>query len=146
VRGQLEGVVQERLGDEQPRSVDQQRGVGMLGGQLLAHSLSLHPVGQVGGDAVGRAILGQDLDGVVDLVGVLGNDDGAATGGHDVGGGLAAHPAAAADHRQFLPCEDGHGHRPAGPVPLLHALKPVHGHSRGSCPPCARASLLLAHG
>ena len=46
-------VVQERLGDEQPSRVDQQGGVGVLGGQLLADPLRLHPVCQVGGDAVG---------------------------------------------------------------------------------------------
>src|SRR6185437_13998707 len=44
-------VVEERLGDEQPGRVDQQGGVGVLGGQLLADPLHLHPVGQVGGDA-----------------------------------------------------------------------------------------------
>src|SRR6185437_5575075 len=83
-------VVEERLGDEQPGRVDQQGGVGVVVGQLLADPLHLHPVGQVGGDAPGRAFLGQGLDGVVDLAGVLADNDGAAAGGHDVGGGLAA--------------------------------------------------------
>jgi len=41
----------------------------VLGGELLADPLHLLPVGQVGGDAIGRALLGQDLDGVVDLGG-----------------------------------------------------------------------------
>jgi hypothetical protein len=125
-------VVEERLGNEQPGRVDQQGGVGMLCGQLLADPFRLYPVGQVGGDAVGRALLGQGLDGVVDLAGGLADDDGAAAGGHDVGGGLAAHPAAAADHYQFLPGEDRHRHWPVGPLRLhlrAHALKPVHAHS-----------------
>ena len=109
-------------------------------GQLLADPLGLHPVGQVGGDAVGRAVLGQGLDGVVDLAGVLADDDGAAAGGHDVGGGLASHPAAAADDHQLLPREDGHdrGPRLAGPVHLLvHALEPVHAHTAFLSAGCA---------
>jgi hypothetical protein len=136
-------VVEERLGDEQPGRVDQQGRVGVLGGQLLADPLHLIPVGQVGGNAPGRALLGQVLDGVVDLVGVVADDDGAAAGGHDVGGGLAAHPAAAADHYELLPGEDRHGHRPVGLLHLhlrAHALEPVHAHANV---PFGR---VLAHG
>jgi hypothetical protein len=110
-------VVQERLEDEQAHRVDQQGGVGVLLGQLPAHPFGLLTIGQVGGDAIGLAVLGQCLDGVVDLAGVLSDDDGAAAGGHDVGGGLASHPAAAADDHQFLPGEDGHGLRPVGARP-----------------------------
>jgi hypothetical protein len=44
----------------------------VLTGQLPADPLGRRPVGQVGGDAVGRAVLGQGLDGVVDLGGVRG--------------------------------------------------------------------------
>jgi hypothetical protein len=43
----------------------------VVAGQLLADPLDLVPVGQVGGDAVGRAVLGQCLDRVVDAVLVL---------------------------------------------------------------------------
>ena len=60
-----------------------------------------------GGDAVGRAVFGKCLDGVVDLVAVLADDDGAATGGHDVSGGLASHPTAPADDHQFCPAKRG---------------------------------------
>src|SRR5262249_29303820 len=109
-------VVQERLGDEEARRVDQQGGVGVLVGQLPAYPFDLPTIGQVGGDTVGLAVLAQCLDGVVDLAGVLSDDDGGAAGGHDVGGGLASHPAAAADDYQFLPGEDGHGRRPVGLV------------------------------
>ena len=125
-------VVQERLGDEQPGRVDQQSRVGVIVGQLLADPFDLVPVGQVGADAVGRAVLGQGLDGVLDPAGVLADDDGAAAGGHDVRGGLASHPAAAADDHQLLPREDRHGHglRLAGAVHVLvRALEPVHAHS-----------------
>ena len=80
----------------------------MLVGQLLADPLDLVPVGQLGGDAVGLAVLGQFLDRVVDPVLVLADDHGGAAGGHHVGGGVAAHPAAAADHHQFLALEHGH--------------------------------------
>src|SRR5262249_59024792 len=51
-------VVQERLGDEEPGRVDQQGGVGVLVGQLLADPGGLLPVGQVGGDAPGSAVPG----------------------------------------------------------------------------------------
>ena len=57
---------------------------------------------------VGRAVLGQFLDRVVDPVLVLADDHGGPAGGHHVGGGVAAHPAAAADHHQFLTLEHGH--------------------------------------
>jgi hypothetical protein len=70
-------------------------------------------------------IAGEGLDGVVDSAGVLADDDGAAAGGHDVGGGLAPHTAAAADDHQFLPGEDGHGLRPAGLGRVVRALEPV---------------------
>ena len=123
-------VIQERLGDEQPGRVDQQGGVGMLGGQLPADPFRLYPVGQVGSDAVGRALLGQGLDSVVDLAGVLADNHGAAVGRHDISGGLASHSAAAADDHQFLPREDGHGLRHTGPGHLaVHAFKPVHAHA-----------------
>jgi hypothetical protein len=65
-----------------------------------------------GGDAVSRAVLGQRLDGVLDLGGVLADNDGAAGGG-----GLTPHPAAAADD-QLLPGEDGPRVRPADLVRL----------------------------
>jgi len=45
---------------------------------------------------------------------------------HDVGGGLAPHPAAAADDHQLLPGEDGHGLRPVGLVRVtVQVLEPV---------------------
>jgi hypothetical protein len=116
------------LGDEQSGRVDQQGRICVLVSQLLADPGHLHPVGQIGGDAVGRAVLGQRLDGVVDAVLVLADDDGAAAGGHHVFGGLAAHPAAAADDHQLLPDEHGHGHRPVRAVRVVQALKPVHAH------------------
>src|ERR1700753_2740536 len=87
-------VVQEGLGYEEPGRVDQQGGVGVLGGKLPADPLHLFPVSQVGGDAVGRGVLGQCLDGVLDLGRFLADDDSAAAGGHHVGGGLPSHPAA----------------------------------------------------
>jgi hypothetical protein len=59
-------VVQEGLGDEQADRVDQQGGVGMLVGQLPTDPVYLLPVGQVGGDAVRRAVLGEGLDGALD--------------------------------------------------------------------------------
>jgi len=119
-------IVQEGLGDEQARRVDQQGGVGVLLGQLPAYPFDLLTIGQVGGDAVGLAVLGQCLDGVVDLAGVLADDDGGAAGGHDVGGGLASHSAAAAHDHQFLPGEDGHGPRPVGLVGgTVQVLEPV---------------------
>jgi hypothetical protein len=94
-----------------PGGVDEQGGVGVLVGELLAHPLHLHPVGEVGGDPGGRAVLGQGLERLVHLVLAIADDDGAAARGHDVGGCLPAHPAAAADDHQFLTGEDGHGHR-----------------------------------
>jgi hypothetical protein len=119
-------VVQEQLGDEEARRVDQQGGVGVLVGQFPSYPFDLLTIGQVGGDAVGLAVVGQCLDGVVDLAGVLSDDDGGAAGGHDVGGGLASHPAAAADDDQFLPGEDGHGRRPVGFVRVrVPVLEPV---------------------
>ena len=80
-----------------------------VAGQLLADPLYLVPVGQLGGDAVDLAVLGQLLDRVLDPLLVLADDHGGPAGGHHVGGGVAAHPAAAADHHQFLALEDGHG-------------------------------------
>jgi hypothetical protein len=54
------------------------------------------------------------------------DDDGGAAGGHDVCGGLASHPAAAADDYQFVPGEDGHGLRPVGLVRVtVQVLEPV---------------------
>jgi hypothetical protein len=79
----------------------------MLTGQLRANLLDLAPVGQLRGDTGGRAVFTQELDGFIDLAGVLADDDGAAPGGHHVGRGLAAHPAAAADDHELLPCEHG---------------------------------------
>jgi hypothetical protein len=78
--------------DEEPGRVDQQGSVGVLAGQLLADPLHLHPVGQVGGDAGGFAVLGQRLDRVVDPAGVQADDHGPAAGGDDVGGGLPPIP------------------------------------------------------
>src|SRR5262249_25214264 len=119
-------VVQERCGDEEARRVDQQGGVGVLVGQSPANPFGLLTIGQVGGDAAGVAVLGQGLDGVGDLVGVLSDDDGGAAGGHDVSSGLASHAAAAADDYQFLPGEDGHGLRPVGLVRMTaQVLEPV---------------------
>src|SRR5215469_2586214 len=140
-------VVHEGLGDEEPGRVDQQRGVGVFTGQLLADAVHLRAVGQVRGDAVGGTFFGQCLDGVVDPAGVIADDDGAAAGGYDVFGSLAAHSAAAADDHQLLPGEDGHGHRPAG---LLHvvvpALEPIHAHFRTFLSTgCAGVGLLFAH-
>jgi hypothetical protein len=112
-------VVQERPGDEEPGRVDQQRGVGVLAGQLPADPLDLVPVGQLGGDAVGRAVLGQFLDRVIDPGLVLADDHGGPAGGHHVGGGVAAHPAAAADHHQLLALEHGHGLRLVGLVRVV---------------------------
>jgi hypothetical protein len=98
----------------------------VLVGQLPAYPFGLLTIGQVGGDAVGLAVLGQCLDGVVDLAGVQADDDGGAAGSHDVGGGLASRPAAAADDYQFLSGEDGHGLRPVGLVRVtLQVLEPV---------------------
>jgi hypothetical protein len=98
----------------------------VLVGQLPPYPFGLLTIGKVGGDAVDLAVLGQCLDGVVDLDGVLSDDDGGAAGGHDVGGGLASHSAAAADDDQFLPGEDGHGLRPDGPVRVtVQVLEPV---------------------
>jgi hypothetical protein len=98
----------------------------VLVGQFPAYPFDLLTIGQVGGDAVGLAVHGQCPDGVVDLAGVLSDDDGGAAGGHDVGGGLASHPAAAADNDQFLPGEDGHGLRRVGLAPVtVQVLEPV---------------------
>jgi hypothetical protein len=98
----------------------------VLAGQVPAHPFDLLTIGQVGGDAVGLAVLGQGLDGVVDLAGVLADDDGGAAGGHDVDRGLASHPAAAADDHQFLAGEDRHGRRHLGLVRVtVLVLEPV---------------------
>jgi hypothetical protein len=130
-------VLQERLGDEEARRVDQQGRIGVVVGQLLLDSGHLLAVREVDGDAVGLAVLGQGLDGVVDLSGILSDDDGAATARDDVDGRLASHPAAAADDDQFLPGEHGHGRRPVGlvrvTVQLLEPV-PVRAHSNRSFP------------
>ena len=83
---------------------------------------NLVPVGQLGGNAVGRAVLGQFLDLVVDPVLVLADDHGGAAGGHHVGGGVAAHPAAAAHHHQFLTLEHGHSLRLVRIVRVVQAM------------------------
>jgi hypothetical protein len=90
-------MIKEGRREEDPGRVDQQGGVGVLAGQLLPDLLHLAPVRQVRRDAVGRAVLGQCLDRVVDLVAFLADDDGAAARGHDIGSRLPPHPAAAAD-------------------------------------------------
>jgi hypothetical protein len=79
-------VVQEGLGDEEARRVDQQGRIGGMVSQLLLGPRHLHPVGEVGGDAVGRAVLGQRSDRFIDSVLFPVDDDGAATARDDVGG------------------------------------------------------------
>jgi hypothetical protein len=49
-------VTQERLRHEVAGSVDEEGGVGVLVGQLPADAVHLLAVGEIGGDAVGRAV------------------------------------------------------------------------------------------
>ena len=79
-------VLQEGLGDEEARRVDQQGRIGVMVSQLLLGPRHLHPVGEVGGDAVGRAVLRQGCDRFIDPVLFPADDDGAATARDDVGG------------------------------------------------------------
>ena len=111
---------------------------------------NLVPVGQLGGDAVGLAVLGQFLDRVLDPGLVLADDHGGPAGGYHVGGGVAAHPAAAADHHQFLALEHGHGLLVGLVRVVVQSMEPVRAHAsapfdwvrRASKPAaCARASL-----
>ena len=85
----------------------------MLIGQLLADPFDLVPVGQVGADAVGRAVLGQGLDGVLDPAGFLADNHGAATGRDHVRGGLPPIPLLPPTTTSFCPAKTGMAMRPA---------------------------------
>jgi hypothetical protein len=70
--------------------------------QLLLGPRHLHPVGEVGCDAIGRAVLRQLCDRFIDPGLFPADDDGAAAARDDVGGRLASDSAAAADCYQFV--------------------------------------------
>jgi hypothetical protein len=90
-------VLQEGLGDEDARRVDQQGRIGVVGSQLLLDAGHLLAVREVGGDAPGLAALRQRCDGFIDPGLIPADDDSAATARDDVGGRLASHAAAATD-------------------------------------------------
>ena len=59
---------------------------------LLLDPRHLHPVGEVGGDAVGRAVLGQRRDRLIDPGLVPADDDAAAAARDETGGRVASIP------------------------------------------------------
>jgi hypothetical protein len=73
--------------------------------QLLLDPGHLHAVGEVGGDAGGRAILGQLRDRFIDPGLIPADDDGAAAAHNDVGGRVVSYSTAAADYHQFVALE-----------------------------------------
>lgn len=107
-------VVEERQRTEHTGGVDQERGVSVLGCQLLLYPGDLVTVGEVSSDARRLAIGPQGHHGLVDPVVPAADDDRAAAASHHVGRGLPAHSTTARDHDQLAILEGlGHDESPS---------------------------------
>jgi hypothetical protein len=108
-------VVEERLRSEHTGGVDQERGIGVLGCQLLLYPGDLVTAGEVGSDAPRRAVGRQGHHGLVNPALLAADDDSAAATSHHVGRGLPAHSTTAPDHDQLAILE-GLGHDNLHPI------------------------------